>query len=150
MRIFLFTVFLSLGGALSAQVPEPKPKAPVPVRPPAAAKPKPPAQVKPAATPSPAAAPAQGFDKVVLTVGNEKMTAGEFDKFVDALPEQYRAAAKGPGKRQVAEQLMSHEDFWPRKPANGSSTRTRPTNRNSRFKPKTCLAGRSIATSPAI
>jgi len=108
MRIFLFTVFLSLGGALSAQVPEPKPKAPVPVRPPAAAKPKTPAQVNPpAAAAAPASASTQGFDKVVLTVGNEKMTAGEFDKFVDALPEQYRAAAKGPGKRQVAEQLVS-------------------------------------------
>jgi len=43
----------------------------------------------------------------VLTVGDEKMTAGEFEKFVEALPEQYRAAAKGPGKRQVAEQLVS-------------------------------------------
>jgi peptidyl-prolyl cis-trans isomerase C len=90
MRIFLFAVFLSLGGTLLAQVPEPKPKTPAPVKPPAAA-----------------AAPVNGFDKVVLTVGNEKMTAGEFEKFVEALPEQYRAAAKGPGKRQVAEQLVS-------------------------------------------
>jgi peptidyl-prolyl cis-trans isomerase C len=100
MRISLFTVFLSLVGTLSAQAPEPK----TPVTPPAAAKPKTSPQVKP---PAPAAAPAEGFDKVVLTVGNEKMTAGEFEKFIDALPEQYRAAAKGPGKRQVAEQLVS-------------------------------------------
>src|SRR5262249_4426904 len=90
MRIFPFAVLLSLGGTLSAQVPEPKPKTPPAVKPPAAA-----------------AAPADGFDKVVLTVGNEKMTAGEFEKFVEALPEQYRAAAKGAGKRQVAEQLVS-------------------------------------------
>src|SRR5258707_13019981 len=68
-----------------------------------AQKPKPPAAVNPPA----AAPPADGFDKVVLTVGDEKMTAAEFEKFIEALPEQYRAAAKGPGKRQVAEQLVS-------------------------------------------
>src|SRR6266851_3005822 len=89
MRIFLFAVLLSLGATLPAQVPAPKPKTPAPVKPPAAA------------------APADGFDKVVLTVGDEKMTAAEFEKFIEALPEQYRAAAKGPGKRQVAEQLVS-------------------------------------------
>jgi parvulin-like peptidyl-prolyl isomerase len=92
MRIFSFVIFLALGGTLSAQVPEPKPKTPAAAKPPAAVA---------------AAPPAQGFDKVVLSVGDEKMTIGEFEKFVDALPEQYRAAAKGPGKRQVAEQLVS-------------------------------------------
>jgi len=45
-------------------------------------------------------------DKVVLTVGDEKLTAGEFDQLVDALPEQVRAAARGPNKRQFAEQLV--------------------------------------------
>src|SRR6266571_3212911 len=99
MRIFLLGISLSLGGPLSAQAPPPAPKPAV--KSPAAASPKTPAQVKPPA------APAQAFDKVVLTVGDEKMTAGDFEKFVDALPEQYRAAAKGPGKRQVAEQLVS-------------------------------------------
>src|SRR5439155_26751778 len=44
--------------------------------------------------------------KVVLTVGDEKMTVGEFEKFVDTLPEQYRAQARGAGKRQVADQLV--------------------------------------------
>ena len=53
-------------------------------------------------------------DKVVLTIGDEKLTAGEFDQLVDALPEQVRASARGPNKRQFAEQLvrikiMSHE-----------------------------------------
>jgi peptidyl-prolyl cis-trans isomerase C len=45
-------------------------------------------------------------DKVVLTVGDEKLTAGEFDQLVEALPEQVRAAARGPNKRQFAEQLV--------------------------------------------
>jgi len=34
------------------------------------------------------------------------MTAGEFDQLVEALPEQARAAARGPNKRQFAEQLV--------------------------------------------
>lgn len=45
-------------------------------------------------------------DKVVLTVGDEKLTAGEFEQLVDVLPEQVRAAARGPSKRQFAEQLV--------------------------------------------
>jgi parvulin-like peptidyl-prolyl isomerase len=116
MRIFPFAIFLALAGTLSAQAPEPKPNTPAAVKPPAAVAPKkpaaaakPPAAVAPKTPPVAAAtsAPAQGFDKVVLSVGDEKMTVGEFEKFVEALPEQYRAAAKGPGKRQVAEQLVS-------------------------------------------
>src|SRR5207249_3704554 len=91
MRIFIFSMLL-IGGALSAQVPAPKPKTPLPVKPPAAA----------SSTPS-----AQPFDKVVLTVGDEKMTVGDFEKFVDTLPEQYRAQARGPGKRQIVDQLVS-------------------------------------------
>jgi parvulin-like peptidyl-prolyl isomerase len=42
----------------------------------------------------------------VLTVGDEKLTAGEFDQLIDALPEQVRASARGPNKRQFAEQLV--------------------------------------------
>jgi len=34
------------------------------------------------------------------------MTAGDFEQLVDALPEQVRAAARGPNKRQFAEQLV--------------------------------------------
>lgn len=45
-------------------------------------------------------------DKVVLTIGSEKVTAGEFEQLVEALPEQYRAAARGPNKRQFAEQIV--------------------------------------------
>jgi len=53
--------------------------------------------------PKPTAVPP---DKVILTVGDEKLTAGEFDQLVDALPEQVRAAARGPNRRQFAEQLV--------------------------------------------
>jgi peptidyl-prolyl cis-trans isomerase C len=45
-------------------------------------------------------------DKVVLTIGNEKITAQEFDLIVEALPEQVQAQVRGPQKRQFAEQLV--------------------------------------------
>src|SRR5882724_4959033 len=92
MRIFIFPLLL-IGCALLAQEPAPRPKTPAPVKPPVAA--------------APDTATAQPIDKVVLRVGDEKMTVGEFEKFVDALPEQYRAAAHGAGKRQIADQLVS-------------------------------------------
>jgi peptidyl-prolyl cis-trans isomerase C len=46
------------------------------------------------------------FDKVIITAGDTKFTVGEFQQMVDALPEQFRAAARGPSKRQFAEQLI--------------------------------------------
>jgi peptidyl-prolyl cis-trans isomerase C len=35
------------------------------------------------------------------------MTAAQYEAFVDALPEQYKTQAKGPGKREVVEQLVT-------------------------------------------
>jgi peptidyl-prolyl cis-trans isomerase C len=98
MRIFSLMFFV-LGGALLAQTPPPPP-----------APPRPPSPIG-ALPPAPAPQP---FDKVILTVGDEKMTVGEYEKFVDSLPDQYKTAARGPGKRQVVEQLvdlkvMAHE-----------------------------------------
>jgi parvulin-like peptidyl-prolyl isomerase len=45
-------------------------------------------------------------NKVVLTIGDEKITAAEFDQIIEALPEQARAQVRGPRKRQFAEQLV--------------------------------------------
>jgi parvulin-like peptidyl-prolyl isomerase len=45
-------------------------------------------------------------NKVVVTIGDEKITAGEFDQLIEALPEQARAQVRGPRKRQFAEQLI--------------------------------------------
>src|SRR5690349_4183181 len=61
----------------------------------------------PAAPPKPIGALAEPPDKVILTVGTEKFTVADYDQLVESLPEQYRAAAKGPGKRQILEQLIS-------------------------------------------
>jgi peptidyl-prolyl cis-trans isomerase C len=45
-------------------------------------------------------------NKVVLTIGDEKLTAAQYDKLLDALPAQYQKAARGPQKRQIAEQIV--------------------------------------------
>jgi len=45
-------------------------------------------------------------DKVILTIGDEKITVAEFDQIVEALPEQIRAQVRGPQKRAFAEQLV--------------------------------------------
>jgi len=70
-----------------------------------------PATAPSATKPSPAAAAASANSaavpdgKVVMTVGDQKITAKEFDQMIEALPQQYRAQAKGPMKRQMAEQI---------------------------------------------
>jgi parvulin-like peptidyl-prolyl isomerase len=53
-----------------------------------------------------AQAPAVDPNKVVLTVGDQKITAREFNVYLEALPEQLRAQAQGPMKRQMAEQVV--------------------------------------------
>lgn len=61
-------------------------------------------QPAPQAAPAPALAPEP--DKVILTIGGEKITEAEFETIINSLPEQYRAAARGPQKRAFAEQLV--------------------------------------------
>jgi parvulin-like peptidyl-prolyl isomerase len=55
-----------------------------------------------AATPSAISDP----NKVVLTIGSEKITAAQYDDMVNAIPAQYQAYARGPGKRAFAEQIV--------------------------------------------
>ena len=45
-------------------------------------------------------------NKVVLTIGDQKITAAQYDELVASLPAQYQTAARGPGKRQFAEQIV--------------------------------------------
>jgi peptidyl-prolyl cis-trans isomerase C len=45
-------------------------------------------------------------NKVVMTIGEEKITAAQYDQMVNALPAQYQTAARGPQKRQIAEQMV--------------------------------------------
>jgi parvulin-like peptidyl-prolyl isomerase len=67
-----------------------------------------------AAAKQPTSAPAVAPQEVVLTVGNDKVTAKEFDDFISDLPPQVQMMAQGPAKRMVAEELvkvklLSHE-----------------------------------------
>lgn len=77
-------------------------KAPAPARNAPAPAPAPAGQ---AAAPAPAPVPVPP-DKVVLTIGDEKITAAEFNQLVESLPEQLRAQARGPNKRAFTEQLI--------------------------------------------
>lgn len=59
----------------------------------------------PVAAPAPATPPDP--NKVVLTIGGEKITEAQFDDMVNSIPEQYRQTARGTGKRSFAEQIVS-------------------------------------------
>jgi peptidyl-prolyl cis-trans isomerase C len=54
-------------------------------------------------------APANDPDAVVITVGEHKITAREFDEFVMSLPQQYQEAARGPARRDFAMNLAQLE-----------------------------------------
>jgi peptidyl-prolyl cis-trans isomerase C len=45
-------------------------------------------------------------NRVVATIGDEKLTAAQFDAIVDGLPQQYQTQVRGPAKRQFMEQLI--------------------------------------------
>ena len=51
-------------------------------------------------------APPVDPNKVILTIGSEKMTAGQYESLVDALPPQYQSVARGPRKREFAESIV--------------------------------------------
>lgn len=55
---------------------------------------------------APATSPAPDRNKVVITVGEQTMTAGEFADFVADLPPEYQAMAAGPGKRRLADEIV--------------------------------------------
>lgn len=60
-----------------------------------------------AAGPAPAAPEAPvDPNKVVLTIGANTITAAQYERLVNALPQQYQAFARGTGKRQFAENLV--------------------------------------------
>lgn len=66
----------------------------------------PPAPAPPPASTAPAVSSPADPNKVVLTVGATKITAAQYEATLDSLPAQYQAFARGPGKRQFAEQMV--------------------------------------------
>jgi peptidyl-prolyl cis-trans isomerase C len=89
--------------SLVAQTP-PKPAEP----------PKPAAQPKPVdptvsmsvVQPKEGALPDVPPDTVIVKIGEEKITAGEFSRLIETLPEQVRGQARGSGRKQLAENLV--------------------------------------------
>jgi peptidyl-prolyl cis-trans isomerase C len=62
-----------------------------------------------AQSPAPAAPPGAtkpDANKVILTIGDEKLTEADYNAIVDSLPTQYQAQARGAAKRAFAEQLI--------------------------------------------
>lgn len=55
---------------------------------------------------APPAAPVSDPNKVVLTIGDQKITAAQYEELIAALPAQYQAAARGAGKRAFAERIV--------------------------------------------
>jgi len=48
-------------------------------------------------------------DRVVIAVGDVKITAAQFDQIIEALPEQYRSVARGSGRKQFADNIVRIE-----------------------------------------
>ena len=51
-------------------------------------------------------APAVPPDRVVITVGDVKITAAQYDRLVDTLPDQYRALARTTQRKQFADNIV--------------------------------------------
>ena len=101
MKSLQLVFFLTPVACLLAQTPASQPPAPQPavqttVKPPTVAL-QPPAPVAPNVPP----------DTVVLTIGDEKITAADLDRLIDTIPEQYRARIRAAGRRQFAENVVS-------------------------------------------
>jgi peptidyl-prolyl cis-trans isomerase C len=101
MKFLQFLLFLTPAACLLAQTPPPA-QTPAPSVGQTAPKP-PTVSLQPATPPAPVAVPP---DKVVLTVGDEKVTAGEIDHLINMIPEQYRNQARTVGRRQFAENVI--------------------------------------------
>jgi parvulin-like peptidyl-prolyl isomerase len=56
--------------------------------------------------PAPKTMPVVPPDRVVVAVGDVTITAAQFDQIIDALPEQYRAVARGSGRKQFADNVV--------------------------------------------
>ena len=100
---FRSLLILCPAACMLAQTPPPPAPAPAPAGQ-STPVPKPNFGVNPAA--SAPKAPAVPPDRIVLTVGDITLTASQFDQLIDMLPEQSRAQARGPNRKQFADNLV--------------------------------------------
>ena len=99
---FFRSLLLICPACLLAQTSSPNP-APAPSGQ-AVPAPKPPSLgLQPAAPPKMPVVPP---DRVVLKIGDLSLTAAQFDLLIDMLPEQSRASARGPARKQFADNLV--------------------------------------------
>src|SRR5579863_6610146 len=91
-----WSFFFGIASGLLAQAQTPPP--PKPASPPA------PSVTMSVENPKPL--PTVPPDKVVVSVGDVKITAAQFDLIIDSLPEQSRASARGPNRKLFADQLV--------------------------------------------
>jgi hypothetical protein len=57
--------------------------------------------------PSPDSANSQSDQRVVLTIGDEKLTAADIDDFIQSLPPRYQTFYSGPGKRLLPQYIIA-------------------------------------------
>ena len=100
MTFFRSLLFVCPAACLLAQTPPPKPAPQPPV--PATPVPKPAITLSPSVPKAPSVPP----DRIVLTVGDFKLTAAQFDELIDILPEQMKASARGAGRKQFGDNLV--------------------------------------------
>jgi peptidyl-prolyl cis-trans isomerase C len=100
MKLFRPTMLLCCAVALMAQVPPPKQATPAtPATPPMP-------EVKLFVENPGDSAPTVPPDRVVITVGDVKLTAAQLDHIIDTLNETYRPVARGAGRKQFAENII--------------------------------------------
>jgi peptidyl-prolyl cis-trans isomerase C len=98
MTLFRSLLIVCPAACLLAQTPPsatPVPKPNITVRP-----------AMPGTLPMPAKPAVVPPDRIVLTVGSFSLTAAQFDQLIDMLPEQMKASARGPGRKQFADNLV--------------------------------------------
>jgi len=119
MKLSSTALFFASAACLLAQAPGPKPAAP-------------------------AFTPAVAPDKVVISVGDTTLTAAQFNQLIEMLPEQNRTAARGPGRKQFADEivrvLVLAEEGKRRKLDETAAYKTQ-----TQFQAQNLLAGRTLA-----
>jgi parvulin-like peptidyl-prolyl isomerase len=105
MKSLQLLLFLTPLACLLAQTPPASQPVAPPATPPAPAVQPGRLQAMPAQPPASMAAKVPP-ETVVLTIGTEKITAGEIDHMIDMIPEQYRAQMRTSGRRQFAENII--------------------------------------------
>ena len=110
MRFFRILPLYAVSVCLVAQTPTtPSPKPQLPATPVAPSTPANPTVTSPEGVTLPLeiiAAPVIPSDRVVIQVGDIKLTASQVDQILQAYPENQRVFANGPGRKQFIEQMV--------------------------------------------